>query len=244
MASEEIQTVEVMPVETEELLIEEVRSRPMMYNFRDPHYKNIKKKSDVWAEIARATGLENGDTAKDKWRNLKQGYKNALKRVAKYEASGSRAKKFKPWRFIEQMAFLKDHIMDEASTSSNIPANPTNNSNNVNETETVEEALSDDENEMESTQGTNDSDLSRNDEKLRGKKVLQALDKEVITFLRSRTPKETKGTDKIDSLKSCFQAYYASVKSMSRTNQIKIKRIFSKAILDIEEEESLLENDL
>lgn len=62
-----------------------------------------------------------GEEAKEKWRNLKDGYRNAFKRQEKLvNKSRQHRKNFKPWKYISEMEFLKDIIKDNSPTDSNI----------------------------------------------------------------------------------------------------------------------------
>ena len=51
-----------------------------------------------------------GDAAKKKFKNLKTSYSNHLKRTKL--ASGAAAKKIRPYRWANQLAFLFDHMQE------------------------------------------------------------------------------------------------------------------------------------
>ncbi|XP_071639561.1 uncharacterized protein [Temnothorax longispinosus] len=98
----------------EEMLIAAVQERPPLWNYKDfsasQRTKAIKDK--LWQEIEDLlnTNKEKKQytiaALKSKWKNLYDTYRTYL--MKEKGKSGQAAKKSKPWRFMEQMSFLKD----------------------------------------------------------------------------------------------------------------------------------------
>ncbi|XP_036149054.1 uncharacterized protein LOC118647728 isoform X2 [Monomorium pharaonis] len=99
----------------EEMLIAAVEERPPLWNYKDclPKDRTNAAKNKLWEEIEEILNpnKENPQyTAayfKNKWRNLLDTYRVYLSKER--TQSGQAAHKKKPWRFMDQMGFIKNN---------------------------------------------------------------------------------------------------------------------------------------
>ncbi|XP_014260382.1 uncharacterized protein LOC106673010 isoform X1 [Cimex lectularius] len=104
----------------DELLIELVRERPVLYDLKDPKYLNADWKGRIWQEIGLKINVD-GSQCKSRWNNIRDNFKKSWgKRKTK---SGQAAKKSKPYRFENQLQFLLE-FMEERETKGNIGLHP------------------------------------------------------------------------------------------------------------------------
>ncbi|KAK8727229.1 hypothetical protein OTU49_009770, partial [Cherax quadricarinatus] len=92
-----------------ERLIDIVRSNEILYDVNNKGYKDSIRKINVWKNIAQQVGLENGEAAKAKWKNLRDSY---VKFLRTEKTTGKTAKKYKKWPWATQLEFLKPHVVD------------------------------------------------------------------------------------------------------------------------------------
>ncbi|KAK9737421.1 Alcohol dehydrogenase transcription factor Myb/SANT-like [Popillia japonica] len=85
----------------EELLIEQVKQRELLFNSRCRDYKDQNKRCEAWEEIGREMNMS-GEFAKDAWERLRRCYTNALHR-RRFKKS---PKRVFPWKFEKEMSFL------------------------------------------------------------------------------------------------------------------------------------------
>ncbi|XP_071578814.1 uncharacterized protein [Temnothorax nylanderi] len=108
----------------DEILIEGLRTRPCLWNHRIPvEERSPLSVKEAWLEISKE--LEDKfdvNSIKKRWRNLRDCYMKARKKVTAYKPSGSAAstsdkKKDAGFRFFDQMQFLNDSIISRPSVS-------------------------------------------------------------------------------------------------------------------------------
>ncbi|XP_066938261.1 uncharacterized protein [Macrobrachium rosenbergii] len=117
-----------MPVqwtsEMEESLIERVRSRPSLWNPRDPSYETETRKKDLYGEIARelqeafprVEGIDDADAVMMKFKILKTSFRRELAKI-KNVKSGAGGDYVPKWRLFDVMLFLTDVVTPRKSTS-------------------------------------------------------------------------------------------------------------------------------
>ncbi|GJQ82868.1 hypothetical protein Trydic_g2606 [Trypoxylus dichotomus] len=85
----------------EELLIEKVKQRELLFNTRSRDYKDQIKRCEAWEAIGKELNMS-GDFAKDAWERLRRCYTNALHRRRFKKTT----KRIFPWKFEKEMSFL------------------------------------------------------------------------------------------------------------------------------------------
>ncbi|XP_014096342.1 uncharacterized protein [Bactrocera oleae] len=91
-------------MDLDDMLIEEVRNRPFLYDLAQKDYKNLKKKDYAWKEIAARTKL--GELkCKKRWKSLRDTYKRC-KRMKQVSTGNSAETAKKTWKYLEAMSFL------------------------------------------------------------------------------------------------------------------------------------------
>ncbi|XP_011190893.1 uncharacterized protein LOC105217540 [Zeugodacus cucurbitae] len=97
----ERQTIKMAKINIE-LLISCVQSRPLLWQDRLPNFKNKNITDMLWSEVGKICGCA-GETAKTKWKNLKDSYRKILQKIL----TGSKPMKIS-WPYFEMMSFIKD----------------------------------------------------------------------------------------------------------------------------------------
>ncbi|XP_047991826.1 uncharacterized protein LOC125230643 [Leguminivora glycinivorella] len=97
----------------DEQLIELVRRYEAIYNISCHEYRDATLRNAAWEEIAKLHG-KTVQECKEDWNKLRNCYNNAMKRRQK--KSGQAGKKIAPWRFEEQMSFLKPYLQGRPTT--------------------------------------------------------------------------------------------------------------------------------
>ncbi|XP_077257647.1 uncharacterized protein LOC143894867 isoform X4 [Temnothorax americanus] len=92
----------------DELLIEEVRKRPPIYDYTLPlSFRGRHKVAELWAEISNALkGHLSAEEAKKKWKSLKDTYSKLVADEKKLSGS-ARSQQKPPWKHFEAMSFLR-----------------------------------------------------------------------------------------------------------------------------------------
>ena len=173
-----------------EELIDLVREKPHLYNPQSTDYKNASMRDNSWAEIGETLSVS-ADTAKKKWRNLRDTYMKLRAKLKKNERSGSAARSDTKWPFYENLRFVGD-TFPEKRTFSNVPPI------------TAEAKLE----EGPSTAGAAREDLSADEESARGadqttsqagpplkgpsskRPKSESVDREILNFLKSIAKEE------------------------------------------------------
>ncbi|XP_049304064.1 uncharacterized protein LOC125776351 [Bactrocera dorsalis] len=89
----------------DEILIEEVRNCPLIYDISNADYKNIRKKEMAWKEISKKTRLSEFE-CKNRWKSLRDCYKRCKRMEQIASGSGQQTPRRK-WRYLEAMAFME-----------------------------------------------------------------------------------------------------------------------------------------
>ncbi|XP_011880328.1 PREDICTED: uncharacterized protein LOC105568899 [Vollenhovia emeryi] len=105
----------------EEQLIEEIRKRPALWNFKLPlSERGLQAKKKLWEEIFTAmNGTMDIAIMKKKWKSLCDSYR--IHKNKQHQPSGSAGTRKSSWVHFEQMQFLRD-VQSETETTTNIPA--------------------------------------------------------------------------------------------------------------------------
>ncbi|XP_058811117.1 uncharacterized protein LOC131676008 [Topomyia yanbarensis] len=98
----------------DELLIEDVRKYPELYNLAHKHYMHTKKKEEIWRKIGNLLNSD-GAACKTRWVNIRDIYRKSLKKEA--TKSGQGAKPLKPYKYHHQLGFLKPTMVERATIS-------------------------------------------------------------------------------------------------------------------------------
>ncbi|CAI6352235.1 unnamed protein product [Macrosiphum euphorbiae] len=103
-----------------ETLITLVQQRSSIYNYKDKQHSNRDVQEKLWTEISRilkAPVLE----CKTKWTTLRNSFSRQLREEKKF-TSGSGATKKRKWYLYDNMAFLKDYMLQHKTMTSNLTA--------------------------------------------------------------------------------------------------------------------------
>ncbi|XP_028042363.1 uncharacterized protein LOC114252078 [Bombyx mandarina] len=218
-----------------EKLIELVRKYPCLYNTKDISYKNVTIKIKCWEQIGKEIN-ETGESARKKWKSLRDNYMRYKKEVA--GTTGQATKKFKKWPWASQLQFLDSTLTDRERSSNVREPTPEPSSDiatpspeiqlpETPQSETSPPQIRSPEIPLPGTPHANSINCSRT------KKIIKTdseMDK-VTNFLQNRKKQEY---DAIDHL---FQSYVQTFKSFSKHKQIKAKVELAKLFASIEAEE-------
>ncbi|XP_058981892.1 myb-like protein Q [Musca domestica] len=95
-------------------LIDEVRSRPVLWDNNHPKYKCYFTTAKQWNEIARILNVNNSEECKRKWKNIRDTYRTCLnneeRQKEKSKALGTNTNYASNWTYIKEMDFLKDFV--------------------------------------------------------------------------------------------------------------------------------------
>ncbi|XP_075744113.1 uncharacterized protein LOC142802914 [Rhipicephalus microplus] len=100
---------------SDDLLIEEVRRRPLLYDQRLKTYRDKQLQRDAWEQVSRVLGQSVPDN-KHRWHSLRQKFLRLRKAYVK-SGSGSDAAK-KQWALFDNLMFLNDAIQSRSTVSS------------------------------------------------------------------------------------------------------------------------------
>lgn len=85
--------------------IDVVKKYDIVYNPKNPNYKNILEKLRAWGQIAEELGIT-VEAAKRKWKNLRDSYTKYLR---SFRIGTKTSKKYQFWAHADHMDFLKPH---------------------------------------------------------------------------------------------------------------------------------------
>ncbi|XP_075556865.1 uncharacterized protein LOC142588938 [Dermacentor variabilis] len=109
-----------------DVLIDEVAMRPLLWNAALNDYKKISNRSALWDEVLEAMRTIDPNVTMDeiqsRWKNLKDTFRRKLKDVKDEQRSGSAAtKKTKSnnWPYMERLRFMSD-LFEPRRSHSNI----------------------------------------------------------------------------------------------------------------------------
>ncbi|XP_026754780.1 uncharacterized protein LOC113514887 [Galleria mellonella] len=89
---------------TMELLIENVKQYPCLWDVNNILYRDSERKDLIWEMVARACGLPNGSVARSQWKRLRECHREALRR--KKIAAERGHIRSTCWKFEREMEFL------------------------------------------------------------------------------------------------------------------------------------------
>ncbi|XP_035223975.1 uncharacterized protein LOC118196615 [Stegodyphus dumicola] len=99
-----------------EVLIERVKSYPVLYNPLHKDYADVEMKENIWSKIAQQLKCASGYKVEEQWLRLRKGYKSAL-RQQKMKGNG-RCETKKCWAYEKQMGFLLPFLTDRSVSPS------------------------------------------------------------------------------------------------------------------------------
>ncbi|KAH8031302.1 hypothetical protein MRX96_026107 [Rhipicephalus microplus] len=94
---------------SDDLLIEEVRRRPLLYDQLSKTYRDKQLQRDAWEQVSRVLGQSVPDI-KHRWHSLRQKFLRLQKAYVK-SGSGSDAV-MKKWALFDNLMFLNDAIQN------------------------------------------------------------------------------------------------------------------------------------
>lgn len=94
----------------DELLIEVIRLRPVIYNSAHSKYMDNKLKDNLWKEISQIL-KEEVSACKSRWNNMRDNYRKSLKKIS----AGSKTKRYK---YSDQLSFLNNCFQEKESPGS------------------------------------------------------------------------------------------------------------------------------
>ncbi|XP_071651723.1 uncharacterized protein [Temnothorax longispinosus] len=111
----------------DELLIEEVRKRPPIYDYTLPlSFRGRHKVAELWTEISNALkGHLSAEEAKKKWKSLKDTYSKLVANEKK--PSGSARSQQKPWKHFETMSLRSVSKHKPSISNLTVPIRESNN---------------------------------------------------------------------------------------------------------------------
>nr|CAD7458745.1 unnamed protein product [Timema tahoe] len=95
--------------EKDELLIELVKGKNLLFDLSSPLYNNNIAKRKAWNEIGKHLEIE-GVLCKDRWEQLRSQHRKHLKKIK--TKSGRSASSLLKWKYQDQMDFLKPFMKD------------------------------------------------------------------------------------------------------------------------------------
>ncbi|XP_050339045.1 transcription factor Adf-1-like isoform X2 [Bactrocera neohumeralis] len=90
-------------MDLDEVLIEEVRNCPLIFDVSHRDYKNLRKKEMTWKQISTNTRLSE---CKKRWKSLRDSYKRCKRMEQVASGSGQQTPRRK-WRYLEAMSFME-----------------------------------------------------------------------------------------------------------------------------------------
>ncbi|CAI6349040.1 unnamed protein product [Macrosiphum euphorbiae] len=111
--SQNLSKVVFLP-DQEEVLIEEVRNNPVLYDLSKTSHKDIILKDEIWKDISIKVG-RSIDDCKRRWKNIKDTYNRNKRKLGTGSASSSKKK----WILADRVSFLNS-VNNERSSTSNI----------------------------------------------------------------------------------------------------------------------------
>ncbi|XP_017481374.1 PREDICTED: transcription factor Adf-1-like [Rhagoletis zephyria] len=109
-------------MDLDEILIEEVRNHPLLYDLAHMEYKNLRRKDYAWKEVAANTKLSELE-CKKRWKSLRDSYKRC-KRMDQLASGSSAETPREKWRHCESLPFF-ENISNSRRTIGSISADDT-----------------------------------------------------------------------------------------------------------------------
>ncbi|KYN08266.1 hypothetical protein ALC62_00749 [Cyphomyrmex costatus] len=105
----------------DEILVTLVKENPVLYNKKNPNYKNQEVKKDTCKMISVHCGMSSAEEVENRWNQLRNYFGKKLREIKAKPASGSgggeKAKKVE-WYLMGLMSFLIPHISHQRGRSS------------------------------------------------------------------------------------------------------------------------------
>ncbi|XP_028162442.1 uncharacterized protein LOC114354321 [Ostrinia furnacalis] len=92
----------------DEKFIDCVKRHPCLWNTRINKYRDLDLKSAAWKDVAAKTQMKNSAAAKNKWKYLRDVYRETIKNFFKNKNTIS--DHMKTWKYTDQMSFLLPHM--------------------------------------------------------------------------------------------------------------------------------------
>ncbi|CAH1159840.1 unnamed protein product [Phaedon cochleariae] len=213
-------------------LIELVRQHPCLYDPKNPQYKNLNIRDNVWENISEAMGQPVED-CRSRWRNVRDTFMRR-KRNNKIVTGSGRSKKRRKWHLDGSLEFL-DKVDNEKATLTNVK-------DDTGDSDSDEEKFSPTEDiEIEDTKLFDTEQQSQKEEPC----MKNTKPTDTICDSSRKHSQERKSLSKTFERKSddphpidvFFQSMAASVKSLSEERQILVKMEICQIVGKFELEE-------
>ncbi|KAJ8974820.1 hypothetical protein NQ317_001009, partial [Molorchus minor] len=227
-------------IASSERLIECVREFEVLYNTDMKEYSDASLKIILWRQVAEKCKLPSGSAMnttenvkkqENSGKNLRDGYRCSLKTLA--SKSGEAAKKLKPWKFSEEMSFLRPYMKDR-QRSTNITHD---------EDHSLISEADIDENSQESKYDRNDHDSDNfisviqleSVQKVKKLDYLRDLgNKREVRAQEGQQMRNEVMQSSQDSLKLFFDSMYLSAKKLPPSLQRMVKDKLFQAVMEAE----------
>ncbi|KAL1493833.1 hypothetical protein ABEB36_009519 [Hypothenemus hampei] len=114
-----------------EILISEVQTRNLLWNKRNPRYKDRLTVDKEWDNVSERTGMTSiEEEAKRKWRNLRDQFIKELKKIPKAKSGCSQdcsATYSRKWQYFTNLLFLKDSVTPRNTEGNILPIDTSEN---------------------------------------------------------------------------------------------------------------------
>jgi len=108
--SEQYEVVTVNADEFDEVLIDLVRQYPHLYNKMSAERKDAQMARNSWHSIATALSTT-ADLCEKRWKALRNQFTKKKREIEFNTRSGAGQNKIRPFKFMEQLQFLNDHVI-------------------------------------------------------------------------------------------------------------------------------------
>ncbi|XP_063530921.1 uncharacterized protein LOC134755455 [Cydia strobilella] len=101
----------------DEKLIEAVKNYPCLWDISSKYYKCNETKDAAWGEIVEQIKFKDVQSAKSRWKQLRDSHRDALKRQ-KTKKSGQSPRKIREWKYQKIMEYLLPYMSNRERDSS------------------------------------------------------------------------------------------------------------------------------
>ncbi|CAH1966385.1 unnamed protein product [Acanthoscelides obtectus] len=241
-----------------ELLIECVRKCQVLYDNSTKEYSDNELKNRIWEMVAKDCGFITGNQAKSCWKNLRDGYRHALKAARSKIEDPTKQHNYKPWKFTEQMSFLIPFMKERAKSYNmtwdnditfQLSESQVEPDNDTISDVVEQEHFSDSDNEKQMSNHMEISTACEKQPNLRengqqqtdqSRKRKTVDDSEILEFLKEQARKreeksEARNHPPPDSLKLFFESMYEATKILPIQQQRFVRNTLFDAVVKAED---------
>ncbi|KAL3277622.1 hypothetical protein HHI36_012963 [Cryptolaemus montrouzieri] len=201
----------------DEKLIDLIQKYDVIYNIKCIEYRDARLRNAAWEQIAKLHG-KSVEECKENWNKLRNCYNNAMKRRRK--KSDQTGKIIGPWRFEEQMSFLKPYLGDRQAAGNDVSISNASFSDPSTASPMYPERTS---RTISSTSYRRKASSSTENDYMEDMKKLMKTSQEINTR-----------REELDDLDTFFLSMSKSIKKLPKVDQIRIKMDLLKAISEAE----------